>query len=154
MIFNTQTKVVVKNSKGEMVVRGNCFAACIASYLDLPITEVPNVEVLFHVDETYWLEVMLKFLESKGYLLVTDDRFKIFHLDKVEADHAIVQEWVHACKDRYYFVTGNSIRGVKHMCIYRNGELLFDPHPSRDGLLTEEIFEAMEGHPNKYKPQK
>ncbi len=37
MIPVTQTKVVVKNSKDEMVVRGNCFAAAIASIMELPI---------------------------------------------------------------------------------------------------------------------
>lgn len=42
----TQTKVVVKNSKGNTVVNGNCYAAAIASMLDVPITEVPNIEVL------------------------------------------------------------------------------------------------------------
>lgn len=52
----TQTKVVVKNSKGNTVVNGNCYAAAIASMLDVPITEVPNIEVFFGTTFDYkWL---------------------------------------------------------------------------------------------------
>lgn len=47
MIPVTQTKMVVRNQAGEMVVRGNCWAAAIASMLEVPISEVPNAEVFF-----------------------------------------------------------------------------------------------------------
>ena len=51
MIPVTQTKVSVIKSTGETVVYGNCYAAAIASMLELPITEVPNVEVLFYLKD-------------------------------------------------------------------------------------------------------
>lgn len=50
MIPVTQTKIVIKDVNGNRVVHGNCYAACIASILEVPITEVPNVEVFFHLD--------------------------------------------------------------------------------------------------------
>lgn len=80
MIKIFQTKVVVKNSKGDIVQRGNCYAACIASILEVPITEVPNVEVFYHIeDSSFWIEAMLTFLQSKGWDLCSEDRYKRFH---------------------------------------------------------------------------
>ena len=40
MIPVTQTKVVVRNSEDKIIVNGNCWAAAIASILELPLTEV------------------------------------------------------------------------------------------------------------------
>lgn len=143
MIPITQTKVVVENSKGEVVQRGNCYAACIASLLEVPITEVPNVEVFYHLDTGYHTEVMLTFLSSKGWDLCTDDRYGIFHKPKENWDDnekKIVDEIV----GNYYLVSGKSARGVSHICIYQNGQLLHDPHPTREGLQTIEYFQTLE----------
>lgn len=148
MIPVTQTKVVVNNAKGEQVVRGNCYAAAIASIMELPITEVPNVECFFHIkDSTFWAEVMHTFLESLGWELLTDGRYKCFHPEI--ADKSLGnEEWLAECalelKGKYYLVSGMSPRGVMHICIYQDGKLVHDPHPSRDGLLTLEIFETLE----------
>lgn len=92
----TQTKVVIKNNKGETVTHGNCYAAAIASIIGLPITEVPNVEVFFHLppDSCYWLEVMLTFLESKGYELCSDDRFRVFHDGQFGLDKGLRAQWL------------------------------------------------------------
>lgn len=143
MIPVIQTKVVVKNSQDECVVRGNCFAAVVASILELPITEVPNVEVFFHMQNSgYWQEVMLTFLQSKGWELCDDRRFKLFH----EKTHgpAFELEKVLELKDRLYLVSGKSPRGFYHICIYQNGKLVHDPHPSKEGLLTEDYFQTLE----------
>lgn len=146
MIPVTQTKVVVKNSKDEVVQRGNCFAACIASMLEVPITEVPNVEVFYHLDNGYHSEVMLTFLLSKGWELCSDDRYECFH-------HEILYESYGENKyhknrkllaDKYYLAAGKSNRGVSHICIFKNGKLVHDPHPTREGLKTIEYFETLE----------
>lgn len=148
MIPVTQTKVVVRNSKDEMVVRGNCYAACIASILDKTIDEVPNVETLFHVDDTFWYIVMRTYLTSIGWEICPDNMFQRFHpnsgfsFDGTDLNGKI-PEW-YDYVDRFYLVSGLSPRGVQHMCIYRNGKLIHDPHPTREGLLTEEYFESLE----------
>lgn len=144
MIPVTQTKVVVRNSSNEMVVRGNCYAACIASIMELPITEVPNVEVLFHMDDSYWAIVTQAWLNSLGWELCTNDDFKIYHDENKYIGRR--EELDAVCRDKYYLVSGESVRGVKHMCIYQNGKLVHDPHPTKEGLLTQEIFEEL------YKP--
>jgi hypothetical protein len=145
MIPVTQTKVVVKNSKEEIVSHGNCYAAAIASMIDLPLWEVPNVEVFFHMplESTYWQEVMLTFLESKGFELCCDDRFRVFHDGTYGIDKGMRAEWVAECKDKYYLVSGKSPRGFSHMVIYKNGRLAHDPHPSRDGVTTIDTIQTI-----------
>jgi hypothetical protein len=145
MIPVTQTKVVVKKSNGEQVVRGNCYAAVVASILELPIEEVPNVEVFFHIPNSgYWNEVMLTFLQSKGYELCTDGRFKVFHDGRFGVEEGKRFEYLQYCENKYYLVTGKSVRGVHHICIYKNGKLVHDPHPTREGLETIEDFQTLE----------
>lgn len=133
-----QTKVVVKNTKGEMVVRGNCLAACIASLLELPITEVPNVETLYGIDDTFYYEVLWRWLSHLGYELSTDGRFRCFHGDESKS------EFKEQLQDKFYLVSGESPRRFQHICIYQNGKLIHDPHPTKEGLLTEEFFESIE----------
>ncbi len=141
MIPIVQTKVVVKNSQGEMIVRGNCYAAAIASILERPVTEVPNVESAFHVDDTFWSIVMQTFLKSIGYELIVNDQYKVFHDNDFDADCR--SNYLDKCRDKFYLVSGMSPRGVMHMCVYKNGQLVHDPHPTKDGLLTEDIFEEI-----------
>lgn len=149
MIPITQTKVVVNDKNGEMVVRGNCYAAAIASILEKPITEVPNVEVLFHIEGSYWAEVMHTFLNSIGWELCIDDRYRVFHdenygIGKLGIESSKRQECLKECSNKYYFVSGKSPRGIQHICIFKNGRLVHDPHPSNDGIETFDYFETLE----------
>lgn len=151
MIPVTQTKVVVKNSKGEFVVHGNCYAAAIASMLELPITEVPNVELFFSGDEdVFWDTIMSNFLRRKGYELVDGDEYKIFHPEYEPRHHAAMDEGLRDLlhdmgkyKDDFYFVSGDSPRGVKHICIYKEGVMVHDPHPTREGILNHLWFQKL-----------
>lgn len=147
MIPVTQTKVSVKNSAGETVVYGNCFAAVVASMLEVPITEVPNVEVFFHINDITWCQVMDTWLKSKGWEHSGDNRYKCYHpdlLDLSEYAPDFVDINYEMLKDNYYFVVGKSPRGINHVCIYQNGKMVWDPHPSREGLVTIEYFESLE----------
>jgi len=141
MIPVTQTKVCICDKEGKEIVRGNCLPACVASILEIPISEVPNVEVFYHMEgDTYWAEVMQTFLSSKGWEWSGDDRYQVFH-PEFEMVNDVLKEDL---KDTYYLAIGNSPRGIRHVCIYQNGVLAHDPHPSRDGLVTVERFESIE----------
>jgi hypothetical protein len=144
MIPVTQTKFYLKNSKGEIVQRGNCYAAAIASILEMPITDVPNVETLFDIEEAYWAIVMHTFLNSIGWEISTDNRYKSFHTVFTDENYSEMSEMQNSVKDKLYLVSGKSERGVMHICIFQNGCLIHDPHPSRDGLLTFDHFETLE----------
>jgi hypothetical protein len=132
MIPVTQTKTVIRNKDGQMIVRGNCYASCIASILEVPITEVPNVEVLYD-HESFWLEVMLTFLNIKGWELCSvDDVF------------AIDLELKNYKQDQFYLVGGMSCRGVNHMVIYQNGKMVHDPYPTKEGLIRIHEIQTLE----------
>ena len=120
MIPVTQTKVVVKNSKGEMVVRGNCFAAVIASLMEVPITDVPNVETLFDVDGVSWYGIMQAWLKDKGYELVTNNAFLRANHNNEDCDIYDAKY----CLNKYYLVSAMSPRGIYHVVIYKDGKIV------------------------------
>lgn len=143
-----QTKVVVRNSNGDIVINGNCYAAAIASLLDLPITEVPNVEVFFPwaPQIRFWDEWMSKWLELKGYKIEDASEFKVFHEDKDLSFEQVMTDLdtqKNALRGQYYLVSGDSPRGVKHICIYQDGKLIHDPHPTKEGILNHLWFEKL-----------
>lgn len=155
MIQYTQSKVSVKNTAGESIVYGNCYPTAIASFLGIPPTEVPNIETLFDVSVTYAYDVMDEWLKQRG-LKMNHHAFEycVFHEDDNILDdghrkwldemHIDVKQSLMA--DRlhdYYFVSGKSPRGFHHICIYKAGELVHDPHPTKEGLLTIDQFETI-----------
>jgi hypothetical protein len=148
MIPVTQTKVVVRNSQNEIVQNGNCWAAAIASILELPITEVPNFEVWFKWEDGFWYAITERFLHLKGYTLENGECFKVFHMSADEwgksvlkQKHGDYHEVAETNLDKFYFVSGQSARGVSHVTIYQNGVMVHDPHPTREGIIEQSIFE-------------
>ncbi len=143
MIPVTQTKVVVRNSLNKIIVHGNCYAACIASLLEIPITEVPNIETLFDIEGQFFQDVMTTFLSHKGFELISDDRFKVFHDENYEPTNKTRSELLKDLKDQYYLVSGMSNRDVLHLVIYQNGKMVHDPHPTREGILKIRDFQVL-----------
>lgn len=93
---------------------GNCLAACVASLLDLKLDEVP-------IPGTEgWLEELAEWLAPRGMwpLLLT----------RCTRDHLV---HLHG----YAIVSGPSVRGLMHATVWRCGEMVHDPHPSRAGIL-------------------
>lgn len=122
----TQDKFVKYAEDGvTMTERGNCFAACIASLVEVPLNYVPNIEELF---ECYpWFDVLCAWLEEQGFEFISSTK------DECEKT------------DRYYMVSGKSPRGnFNHIVIYQYGKMIHDPHPDHTGILTEEIYEYLE----------
>lgn len=94
---------------------GNCFAACLASLLDLPLWMVPPFEQMFGRDDWRirvgeWLRRMhgIEMIRTEGH-----------EPDKLP---------------EFYIANGPSPRGVYHSVIYRNGRLAHDPHYSDAGI--------------------
>ena len=102
--------------------RGNCKATVIACIMGLDSPEDAfQVQEYFTYDD--WVSRLMKWLNEQGW-----------ELNNIEE---------HYYDDIPYFVSGETIRGTRHVCIYINGELEWDPHPSGDGLITEEGFERI-----------
>lgn len=105
-----QSKLYCKDG----IHNGNCYAACLASMLDIPLWMVPPFEDMFARNE--W---RMRVEEWLG---------KIFGL---ESDVCVPGE----IPEEPHLVSGPSARGVNHMVIYAGDKLLHDPHPSGLGVL-------------------
>lgn len=147
----TQTKVCVYNATGTMVRPGNCYAAAVATIMDLAVDEVPNVEVLFEIEHAVWDEMMTAWLKHKGKQIRWAPEYVIFHSPEVQKYHIdsgwLTQENINEYEqlrslfeERYYFVSGKSPRGVSHITIWKDGKMVWDPHPSRDGISLETSY--------------
>lgn len=113
---------------------GSCYITTYASYLDLPVEECPQLQVLYGCNHpgNFFEQVMALWLKSFG--------LKEVFWPAPEAAEQLAQ------RDDYYFAIGPSPRGnnTYHQVIYKNGKLFHDPHPSRDGILSETEFITLE----------
>lgn len=99
-------------------VQGNCLQAALASILDLPLTEVPHFvqDDHDHPDdpERHWFTRMLAWLDARGLNL---------------------RDGSNAPSGSLVLALGTSPRGLGHIVIQRDGEMVHDPHPDRTGLV-------------------
>lgn len=91
---------------------GNCWSACVASLLELPIEDVP-----YFLDD--WPEKFNRWIEARGFYAVTiaDERF---------------------VPGGYCIIGGHSPRGIPHAVVGCRDRIVHDPHPSREGLVVRE----------------
>ncbi len=122
--------------------RGNCLTAVVASLLELPIEAVPNF-VQDHVDHAEdeaddagdwnWWTRLSRFITEQGhqmhYLRNVEDP------TPVPADKATFPD---PEPGEFYTVSGISPRDsrIHHIVIYRDGVMVWDPHPDRTGLAV------------------
>ncbi len=99
---------------------GNCWQACIASVLEIPLSEVPPPqEDWADTWNTVWT-----WLAARG--------IGIFVADLSE-DY----DWPAGI----YIVTGKADRGFGHAVVYESGQLVHDPHPDGTGLTDPALIE-------------
>jgi hypothetical protein len=106
---------------------GNCFAACLASLLDLPLWMVPPFEEMFGRGAGQWQWRAEEWLE------------RLFRLDLVTTGGHVADRL-----PEYYIANGPSPRGVKHSVIYQGGAIVHDPHPSGAGITEVEFTYHLE----------
>jgi hypothetical protein len=105
---------------------GDCMQCCVAMLLGLEYQQVPD----FISQEFFW-DSFYGFIRGKGF-------------EPKERSFLRMKE----CPTEFCIMTGETVRtektGVKHSVIYRNGELFFDPHPSKAGLSKPEEYFFLE----------
>lgn len=100
-------------------VRGNCVAACLASVTGAPI------ETFDHIINAYdWWSAFEESCKEYGFSPLRMP---------VDDERPVILPGVH-------FGSGLSERGFRHMCVYSNGTLIHDPHPSRAGLVEVDMW--------------
>jgi len=101
---------------------GNCFAACVATLLHLPIKDVPNFCSL----PGDWMAQANDWAAARGFQFVTV---------------GVGRDWLELAEAKRVFgiLAGNSHRGRMHAVVWYHGET-WDPHPDRTGLVdTTEV---------------
>lgn len=95
---------------------GNCFSACVASLLEVPLESVP----FFMEAGDGWTEALVAWCEREGLRLDFSTEFP-------------------APPDTLCIVGGYSPRNPTkgHAVIMLNGEVVHDPHPDRSGIVGE-----------------
>lgn len=129
---------------------GNCWSACIAMLLRLPLSEVPNFNTL-PGDRPTRRAAQMRFMHDHGWTLWTlwspevaatgADMVinKVEHFGRVT--RATTLPWPPA--RGFYIASGLSARDSRHSVIYKNGVLWHDPHPDRTGLTVMDCVDFL-----------
>ncbi|KKK94317.1 hypothetical protein LCGC14_2684070 [marine sediment metagenome] len=106
---------------------GNCFPACIASILEIPLGSIPNFCVEYPSD---WLVETNRWLgKNHGFALILIQA--LGEPDQLPA----------FATDVYHIMSGPAERGLQHSVVGRNGIMVHDPHPSGAGLTKVKIWD-------------
>lgn len=124
-----QTRLFVGPASEEPIKqRGNCFPTVIACVMDKDSPEdVLQIQEYYDLPDDGWIPKLYEWLFEQGY------------------DWENLRD--HLYDDSYYFVTGMTERGTCHVCIYQNGKLYHDPHPSSAGLTEILSYSILEKIP-------
>ncbi len=106
---------------------GNCFAACVATLLGLPITEVPNF-CCDYSDEEWYME-FVKWLKPRGLAPLT------IPMSTGQFAHF---KWAAVCAPKIPWIAGGQCSRGPHCVVYVGPQLLHDPNPTREGLTKVE----------------
>lgn len=103
---------------------GNCLEACIASLLEIDINSIPCYK------EKNWNVLLNEWLikNHNCYLLPLDAKECLISFRKI-------------MKNTIYIASGNSPRNMFHAVLYKNNKMIFDPHPSNEGIEKIECID-------------
>lgn len=110
---------------------GDCFAACVASLLGLPLSAVPNF--CAEHGEGDWYEHFSKWLNERGFAPLT------FSLPTEAMLEAHI-EWAKKFAPSIPWIAGGDTSRGKHAVVFVGSELAHDPNPNfgRVGLTRIE----------------
>jgi hypothetical protein len=125
---------------------GQCTEACIASLLEVPLEEVPDLWDPTHPDADAdgrtaeaW-ERLYAWIRSKGFVWAWGPLPAPLALDAVELDRLLPPDGVRALPDGHHMLGGPNPDGAPHWVVARHGKVVWDPNPTRRGITrVEEI---------------
>ena len=102
---------------------GDCFAACIASVLEVPLESLPNLNG--YSEDDWWLKTQEWVEENSDY-------------SYIEVSITGLKEAAPIFGNSYWIATGKSPRGgCNHAVVFCRDKMVHDPYPDRAGLLGE-----------------
>lgn len=104
---------------------GNCFSACVASILEIPITQVP-----FFMEPDEWWPGFVEWCRRRGVAA------QFYYADEhVPAGYSIAGG----------YSPTDPMQG--HACVAHDGDVIYDPHPARLGLGVIDRYIVLEKMP-------
>lgn len=107
---------------------GSCVRAAYASIFGVDLEDIPPLDpgtaMSLGVEQG---DLERAWLASIGYDLVEI---------RVDPDDELPEEVLGCVPEVPHLISGISPRGFGHRCVGIGGRVVWDPHPSRDGLLT------------------
>lgn len=129
MIQHTQTRLIPHTETAK--AKGNCWQTCAASILDLPIEALPDQVDVEDAGQSFNNALIAYLWKHHRMSLV------VLHQWAMRAPVCI--------EDVYHIACGPTVRtstnGVNHCVVARAGEIVWDVHPSRAGLLSVNEFQ-------------
>jgi|ERR1700748_1921536 len=124
---HTQTLTVKEHG------HGNCYQATLACMLNVELYQVIDIALFFDIQPLgeNWFTLLQSFLKQKFNVR---ESF-ITELREYHLQGGVFPE---KYKNIPYMLTGLSSRGVNHVVIYMNGEMIHDVHPERSGVKIDE----------------
>lgn len=115
-------------------IRGDCYRACIASILELPLEEVPHFMQIDVDTKEYYLGHVQNWLLEKG----------MFMMSLPEEINEYYKWIIDEKYPGYVIASGVSPRQpegktLHHAVVMKSGKIVHDPHPSREGLVGEPL---------------
>ena len=113
--------------------QGNCFAAAMATILRISLDEAEGyLDGLDSTEkiEAHWWEYLQKWLKPHA----------LAALYLPWGPPAYPETYSYGKPGLIYIANGKGPRGHEHSVVYRDGELLHDPHPSSEGLSEVTSF--------------
>ena len=114
---------------------GNCLEACYAALLGVPLSAVPDPRNHARSErEAYRLlpartAAISAWLAQRGYAAITGSPVQGGPGDRRPAGLPL-----------FWIASGPSERGLQHATVYADNRLVFDPHPSKAGLLAVSLW--------------
>lgn len=105
---------------------GNCLAACVATLFGVDLADVPH---FCELDDGSWHRRLVEWCRPRNV-------YPLYFMAKGK------DVWAHWCAPgQVVIVEGRSPRGYPHRCLYRDGELFWDPHRDASGIeAVETVF--------------
>jgi hypothetical protein len=94
----------------------NWYSACLASILEIGISDIPKMSGLLDIEHTWFDRTQAWLLHRSMFAVVLNDD------DRASG---------------YYIAIGKNKKGEIHGVIYLDGALVHDPHPSKSGLVGD-----------------
>ena len=104
--------------------RSNCMMAALASLIEVPLEELPDLYDEEQKGGREWWEIVRDTAKAHGYGVV-------FY--KIEGE-----EWPHIAPTGYHIAIGPTVRHetMPHAVVALDGAVVHDPHPLQQGLVS------------------